>query len=54
MKNYYRVMLGPKSVHAAHGAIVSVGDDRRIRHTLVVVPGIGSFRYQISFKLLRA
>jgi len=36
------------------GAIIALEDDQRIRRALAVVPDIGFYRYQISFKLLKA
>ena len=36
------------------GAIIALDDDQRIRRALAVVPGVSFYRYQISFKLLKA
>jgi len=36
------------------GAIVALEDDQRLRWALVSVPSISFYRYQISFKLLKA
>jgi len=35
------------------GVIIALEDDQRIRRALAVVPNIGFYRYQISFKLLK-
>lgn len=37
-----------------HGAIIAVEDDQRIRRALAMVPAISFYRYQISFKLMKA
>lgn len=39
---------------AVRGAIIALEDDLRIRRALAVTPSIQFFRYQISFKLLKA
>lgn len=39
---------------AVRGAIIALEDDLRIRRALAVTPSIEFFRYQISFKLLKA
>jgi restriction system protein len=39
---------------AVHGVIIALEDDQRIRRALAIVPGIVFYRYQISFKLLKA
>lgn len=36
------------------GVIIALEDDLRIRRALAVTPSIEFFRYQISFKLLKA
>jgi len=36
------------------GAIIALEDDQRIRRALAVVPSVDFYRYQISFKLVRA
>ena len=36
------------------GVIIALEDDQRIRRALAVVPNIDFYRYQISFKLLKA
>lgn len=36
------------------GAIIALEDDQRIRRALAVVPNVHFYRYQISFKLVRA
>jgi restriction system protein len=36
------------------GAIIALEDDQRIRRALSLVPSIAFYRYQISFKLLKA
>jgi restriction system protein len=35
------------------GVIIALEDDQRIRRALAVVPNIGFYRYQISFKLVK-
>jgi restriction system protein len=37
-----------------HGAIIALEDDARIRRALKMVPNIQFYRYQISFKLVKA
>ncbi len=37
-----------------HGIIIALEDDPRIRRALAMVPNIQFYRYQISFKLLKA
>jgi restriction system protein len=37
-----------------HGAIIALEDDQRIRRALAVTPNIVFYRYQISFKLVKA
>lgn len=37
-----------------HGAIIALDDDKRIRRALTMVPNIEFFRYQVSFKLVKA
>lgn len=36
------------------GAIIALEDDQRIRHALAMVSNIHFYRYQVSFKLLKA
>ena len=36
------------------GAIIALDDDQRIKRALSVVPGVSFYRYQVSFKLLKA
>ena len=36
------------------GVVIALDDDHRIRRALAMVPSVGFFRYQVSFKLLRA
>ena len=36
------------------GVIIALDDDQRVRRALSVFPGVRFYRYQISFKLLRA
>jgi len=36
------------------GAIIALEDDQRIRRALAMVPAIDFYRYQISFKLVKA
>ena len=43
-----------ESHQAVRGAIIALEDDLRIRRALAVTPSIQFFRYQISFKLLKA
>jgi restriction system protein len=35
------------------GVIVALEDDQRLRHSLVIVPGIDFYRYEVSFKLIK-
>lgn len=37
-----------------HGVIIALDDDQRIRRALSVVQNIAFYRYQVSFKLLKA
>jgi restriction system protein len=37
-----------------HGVIIALQDDQRIRRALSMVPNIAFYRYQISFKLVKA
>ncbi len=39
---------------AVRGVIIALDDDQRIRRALMVVPSIVFYRYQISFKLVKA
>jgi restriction system protein len=36
------------------GAIIALDDDQRIRRALAVAPNVSFYRYQVSFKLLKA
>lgn len=36
------------------GVIIAQEDDQRIRRALAMTPGISFYRYQVSFKLLKA
>lgn len=36
------------------GTIIALEDDQRIRRALTMVPAIDFYRYQISFKLVKA
>jgi restriction system protein len=36
------------------GVIIALDDDQRIRRALAVVPNIQFYRYQVSFKLVKA
>lgn len=36
------------------GAIIALEDDQRIRRALALAPNITFYRYQISFKLVKA
>jgi restriction system protein len=36
------------------GVIIALEDDQRIRRALVAAPNVTFYRYQISFKLLKA
>lgn len=36
------------------GVIIALEDDRRIRRALAVSPGIEFYRYQVTFKLMKA
>jgi len=36
------------------GVVIALEDDQRIRRALAVIPSIRFYRYQVSFKLLRA
>ena len=35
------------------GVIVALEDDQRLRHSLVIVPEVGFYRYEVSFKLIK-
>jgi restriction system protein len=37
-----------------HGAIIALEDDKRIRRALAMAPGITFYRYQVSFRLVKA
>lgn len=39
---------------SVHGAIIALEDDQRIRRALSIVPNVAFYRYQISFRLVRA
>jgi len=36
-----------------HGVIVALEDDQKLRHSLVIVPGIDFYKYEVSFKLTK-
>lgn len=42
-----------ESEQTVTGVIIASEDDQRIRRALAVVPSIGFYRYQVSFKLLK-
>lgn len=42
-------LAGPDQ--SVKGVIVALEDDQRLRHSLVIVPGIDFYRYEVSFKL---
>lgn len=50
---YVREVLAESS-QDVRGAIIALEDDQRIRRALAMVPSIDFYRYQISFKLVRA
>ena len=35
------------------GVIVALEDDQRLRHSLVIVPGVDFYKYEVSFKLTK-
>ena len=35
------------------GVIVALEDDQKLRHSLVIVPGVDFYRYEVSFKLTK-
>lgn len=39
---------------SVHGAIIALEDDQRLRRALAAMPGISFYRYQVSFKLVKA
>lgn len=39
---------------AVEGAIIALEDDQKLRWALAMVPGIAFYRYQVSFKLVKA
>jgi restriction system protein len=39
---------------SVRGVVIALEDDQRIRRALKMVPSISFYRYQISFKLMRA
>ena len=39
---------------SVHGAIIALDDDPRIRRALAMVTNIVFYRYQVSFKLVKA
>lgn len=39
---------------SVRGAIIALEDDQRIRRALAVAPNVSFYRYQVSFKLLKA
>ncbi len=43
-----------ESDQAVHGVIIALDDDQRIRRALAMTPNIVFYRYQISFKLVKA
>jgi restriction system protein len=44
-------LAGPGQI--VKGVIVALDDDQRLRHSLVIVPGIDFYRYEVSFKLIK-
>lgn len=44
-------LAGPGQI--VKGVIVALEDDQRLRHSLVIVPGIDFYRYAVSFKLTK-
>jgi restriction system protein len=62
MKQYYRVMLGRKSIkeqiaeddQSVEGLLIALEDDQKLRWALVSVPSISFLRYQVDFKLVKA
>ena len=38
---------------AVHGTIIALEDDPRLRRALSMVPSIGMYLYQVSFKLVK-
>lgn len=44
-------LAGPDQI--VKGVIVALEDDQRLRHSLVIVPGIDFYRYTVSFKLTK-
>jgi restriction system protein len=44
-------LAGPEQT--VKGVIVALEDDQRLRHSLVIVPGIDFYRYEVSFKLTK-
>lgn len=51
--SYVKEMLAEEG-QTVHGAIIALEDDQRIRRALAMVNGVQFFRYQVSFKLVRA
>jgi restriction system protein len=43
-----------KEDQTVHGAIIALEDDQRLRRALVVAPNVVFYRYQVSFKLVKA
>jgi restriction system protein len=35
------------------GVVIALEDDIRLKRALAVVPNVGFYRYQVSFKLIR-
>ena len=50
---YVQDVLAEKG-QTVNGAIIALEDDQRIRRALVMVPSITFYRYQVSFKLMKA
>ncbi len=51
--SFVQEMLAEEN-QTVHGAIIALEDDTRIRRALKMVPNIAFYRYQISFKLVKA
>ena len=50
---YVKEELAEKG-QTVQGAIIALDDDQRIRRALVMTPSIAFYRYQVSFKLVKA
>jgi len=50
---YVQEVLAEKK-QSVKGVIIALEDDQRIRRALAVAPNIVFYRYQISFKLMKA